>query len=102
VQRAELDALYEVIADLESRITVLKEMMQLVVSEVTPRDATLFDKPYREDNLRRRRSNCTVCGSPCDAHALERALVDWHAGSARRVVASQKNEQGDGSQEHSG
>jgi hypothetical protein len=54
VQRAELDALYEVIADLESRITVLKEMMQLVVSEVTPRDATLFDKPYREDNLRRR------------------------------------------------
>jgi hypothetical protein len=54
VQRAELDALYKVIADLESRITVLKEMMQLVVSKVTPRDATLFNKPYREDNLRRR------------------------------------------------
>lgn len=34
VQRAELDALVEVIADIESRVAILKEMMQLVVSEV--------------------------------------------------------------------
>jgi hypothetical protein len=66
VQRAELDALYNTIVDLESRITVLKEMMQLVVSEITPCDTTPFDTPCRWDNLRRKRSSRVVCGSACE------------------------------------